>query len=341
MVFTTYLVFTTSCFAQRDTANQIEALKNAFQNPTIIGLGETGHGYNNINTAKASMAKYLFEKENFKALLFESSFVQGVIVHLLSDSSKKRLSKFLYPYWNTEHVDSLVNFIIKRENSIPLIGGFDIQEDCRFVYLTTYLIDNNIITSNRVELLLCDSILSLYIGNSDIRKQTLSSKEYEILLGSYNLITNEISEKFSLGETRKKLLLRCIDNRKWLCKYLTISNWNDKMYFRDSLMAQNIIWQKDHLYKSDKVILWAADAHIAKSVGVAKKPKWMGEWLTSTFNKNYFAISFKKGSSGNGIRFPENAIFSLNKIEDKFQAVIYLEKLIKIKSEQWLTPCPY
>ena len=41
---------------------------------TIIGLGEVSHGYENINNTKSIFLDFLIKKQDFKNVIFESSF---------------------------------------------------------------------------------------------------------------------------------------------------------------------------------------------------------------------------------------------------------------------------
>jgi erythromycin esterase-like protein len=334
------LIFHCAANAQQNQYEHTNLLHAALQDVSVIGIGEKEHGYENVNSAKAWIVAHLLKKENFGALLFESSFVASIVAYLENKNASPRSENFLYPYWITTSIQHLFELILPQENTKPLITGFDMQEDCRFTNLTAYLIQNNIVVNTQAQLLVCDSILSAFIGSSAKREQLLSTTTLVSLLNKYHLIAEELRLCSKLDELNKILLMRCITNRKWLCEYLTISNLKDRMYFRDSLMAQNVIWQKKYLYNTEKIILWAADIHVAKSVTDAKQSRWMGEWLTKIFGEKYFSISVRKGRSKVATNSTQHYPFKFNTNGDKIDAYIYLQQLIKIKPEQWITPCP-
>ena len=204
----------------------------------------------------------------------------------------------------------------------------------RFAYLK-----NNYIKHTSDQLRLCDSILNFYIGETADGKRQLSVSEYNLLVAHYDSIAEEITKLTEVKEIHKKLLLHCFENRKWLCKYLTIKKIKERMYFRDSLMAQNIIFLKNNLYSSEKIMLWAADAHIAKMNTDEHNARWMGEWLTKTYGHGYYAISFRKGNTTGNSFIPGTASLIIKKKTDNFQAFFSLSDLRSIEKEQWNTPC--
>jgi len=111
------------------------------------------------------------------------------------------------------------------------------------------------------------------------------------------------------------------------------------MYYRDSLMAENVVWLKRELYTQDRVVLWAANTHIAREDRQGERPEWMGEWLSSHYRETYCPIAFQKGGYMSqdvldpafGVRYPSRQV--------RFNAIILLNKLKKIGAEQWKTPC--
>ena len=308
---------------------------------TIIGLGEVSHGYENINNTKSIFLDFLIKKQDFKNVIFESSFVECIISFLSNDSFENRLNSFIYPFWNTSSVKKVIKPISNNEKieNIPRILGCDIQEDCRFLKMTEYLNKENLIIDNRNKLLQCDSILSQYIGSKHRKKEALNSNEFSILKLNYNSIIQELLSRKNITALRKMLLLQCFQNRLWLCEYLTISNITKRMKFRDSLMAVNVIWLSDEIIKNEKIIIWAASLHIAKKKNRDTKSEWMGEFLTTKFRNDYFTISIQKGTSPTS-KFLENDFkIKYQSDNEKFNALIYLTTLEKIKSTEWITKC--
>ena len=318
---------------------ELQKLKKEISNSSIVGIGEVGHGFESINEAKSTLLDMLQTELNFNAVAFESSFIGSIVSFLNNDTLETRAKNFLYPFWNTTSVKTALKNLFDNEKCLlkPFIIGFDIQEDCRFQKFSEYLNSKGLITSSKDKLKDCDSILSSYIGKNFSRKCAITNQEYLLLMHNYKEIEEEIKTK-KFDAFQKKLIERSIENRKWLCKYLTLTTIREKMYYRDSLMADNISWLKNELYSVNKLIIWAANTHIAKLTR-NKKPIWTGEWLSSDYGDKYFTIAFQKGS-GDKTFYWKNIYFNYaNNANEKFNVVIYLDKLRKIKAQEWITPC--
>jgi erythromycin esterase len=300
---------------------------------TIVGMGEEGHGFESINKAKAAVLGSLHNNLHFKGLLFESSFTLSVIAYLNADPLDLRMRNFLYPFWNTGSVREALEPFHKDEKNTHqlLIMGFDLQEDCRFPVLTQYLLSRKIIQKQKRSLQRADSLLALYIGKRPSKKGVLSGTELQFLLADYDSVEREMGLNVGAATMELKLLERCLYNRKILCHYL--AKKSGRMSYRDSVMAENIIWTKAEIFKEQKIALWAANLHISKS---GKEPKWMGEWIDRTFMGLYGSIVFyNKGGSYPGHNTEE---YVVQKGVNNDLAV-YCKKKIKIKPEEWITPC--
>lgn len=322
--------------AQSQINSNWKLLADTIGNARIVGIGEEGHGYESINTIKADLTKNLRNEKGFHVILFESSFTLSVIAYLNGDTGTKRLKNFIYPFWNTHPVRQALSPFFNEEQTIksPLILGFDMQEDCRFRQLSKYLIDKKFVALAKDRLLAGDSILNYYIGKTGLRKTPLTENELFLLNTYYDIVSVELRSK-RLPLKTEGLLIRALENRKWLAKYLTIKNIGSRMFFRDSMMAENIKWLKEEIFKGEKILLWAADLHLSKG-NMNKCPQWMGERIYSVYRNEYFAISIRKNKS----RVKEGKLnLEFRPRTSDFNARIWLKALDKIKPEEWKTPC--
>jgi erythromycin esterase len=335
----TLCAFTSEGQTSTSLTSEWQKLQHQIDNSLIVGVGEVVHGFESLNKNKAGLVDFLHKESNFRAIALESSFTESIISYLNNDSADDRAKNFLYPFWITASVRSVLRSFIEDEKGLakPLVVGFDIQEDCRFDKLSEFLREEGLITANLMALHACDSILSRYIGKNVTSKGAMTNQEYLALISTYDLVKAELETK-DLDTFPKKLLLRCLENRKWLCKFLTLSTTRQKMYFRDSLMAANIVWLQKEIYTDNKFIIWAANTHISK-LAKGSKPQWTGEWLSSIYTDKYFAISFQKGSAKNKHNW-QNTSFQYTVNNNKtFDCIFYVSELKKIESHEWITPC--
>lgn len=313
-------------------------VSDKFRDASIIGVGETGHGYESINQLKSEFVEYLQSEQNFQAIAFESSFTQSIMTYLNSDVIETRARKFLYPFWNTPSVVAVLKPFTEKEKqlSIPLIIGFDMQEDCRFTSFSEFLINNKLIITHVNALKDCDSILSFYIGET-YRVKQLSEVEYIKLIDNYSKILEELTTK-DINANHRRLLKRCLENRQWLCKYLRMARTSERMFFRDSLMTENIIWLKNGIYNDHKLILWGANTHISKSE-YNFKARWAGEWLSAKLKNQYTAVGIEKGKGKYNFT-SKDASFQFNVPQNnKFDIILYVTRSQKIKQQEWITRC--
>jgi len=327
----------TGIFCQEKKPNlMLTKIKFDIERANIIGLGEESHGYETFNQVKSEIAILLFQEFAFESIIFESSFNAGIISYLNKEPLQLRTTSSLYPYWNTSSVQKALQIFEHEElkSEKPHILGCDIQEDCRYVQLSNFLIRNNYIQENGHLLKQCDSILEYFIGEN-FSKRLMSEAELNFLLNSYTTIASEL-EKY---DKNTELLLQCIKNRKWLCKYLSIKDVKQRMGFRDSLMAENVLWIKKKILLEKGALLWAANTHIAKQKNINKPPKWLGERLSIRNEIKFLAISVEKSSLVFGKdRLDENRSIFYPK-QELFDVVIYCKRVVKIKPQDWITKC--
>ena len=179
-------------------------------------------------------------------------------------------------------------------------------------------------------------MLNVFIGKSVKDNKVLSKDKFIWLTGNYNIIYAELGQQ-QINTENKALLKQCIVNRLWLCQYLTLHKVSEKMYFRDSLMAENLRWWKNKLNEQDKLIIWGADLHISRLTN-SNRPKWMGERLSSIYGEQYYAISFQKSQAKAGQEVGLGVLRYFNG-STKFNAIFSLKKIKKILEEEWILSC--
>lgn len=295
----------------------------------ITGLGESSHGFESFNAQKAEWLAG-FQRENpDRAVIFESSFTLGVLAWLEGDSDH-RTDRFLYPFWNTASVKNALRGFLsaERQQHVPKIFGCDIQEDCRFTALSAYLLDRHIIQYFADRLRQSDSILARCIGAQPV-VSVLSPAEAERLRQNYTAVGDELAAHTGLPELHYRLLDRVLQNRRWLCRYLTIKSTSDLMAYRDSLMAENVAWIYDTFLKNSEVLLWAANTHVAKNASKNSKPVWMGEYLQARYGTGYAAVALSPGKG-------ETAVIVSKK---GFDVSVEIPKPVKIAAAEWKTDC--
>lgn len=295
----------------------------------IMGLGESSHGFESFNAQKAEWLAG-FQRENpDRAVIFESSFTLAALAWLEGDSAR-RTDRFLYPFWNTASVKNALRGFLsaERQQHVPKIFGCDIQEDCRFTALSEYLLDRHIVLLFADRLRQSDSILACCLGEQPVLS-VLPLADAGRLQQNYRAVGDELAAHTGLPELHYRLLDRALQNRRWLCRYLTIKSTSDRMAYRDSLMAENVTWIYDTFLKNGEAVLWAANTHVVKSTAKKNKPAWMGEYLQARYGTRYAAVSLLPGKG-------ETAVIVSQK---GFDVSVEIPKPVKIAAEEWKTEC--
>lgn len=233
----------------------------------IICLGEASHGDINAHAMKVRILSELIEREPVGAILFEAPLVASVMAYL-KDAS---YAHFVWPFWKYEGLRESLDSLTRKPGMVCL--GFDPQETCDFLDFSASLVSEGYLKQDS-RLAKMDSLLSIAVSTAAFQETRLLSseeaQEVERLIADIRL---DLSWPAHGKPAQKELINICLDNRIFLAKQMSLSNVNEQMNFRDSIMALNIhrideIFQLTHI--GEKTVIWAANVHIAKKVNSRK-----------------------------------------------------------------------
>lgn len=287
----------------------------------VVGLGEAYHGSASLNARKSAVLDSLARNDPASALVVESSFVGAIAAHGSDLDLGARMRTFVYPYWLT---DTVVRTFARAERRVqdraaPFLWGCDLQEDCRFSQHTEDLLRYAELATWKADLLRCDSVLDAHIGDQ-ASASLVPEADRRILVAMYSRIAEQLAVDTSASAQR---LAQAMRNRRALCDYLALSHRRQRMRLRDSVMAANILWLRDHLRTSGTLVFWAADDHVLKG-RASRKATWCGERLAPVLGGAYVTISVRHGR-----RVPRGC--------DQLERV---SERTSVEPENWRTPCP-
>lgn len=268
--------------------NDLKVFDSILMGNKILMLGENTHLDGQTFKAKSRLIKYLHENHGYNIVLYESGQFDTWIMNEEMNAHKAKipadsiggLGLFNF-WWANEETQPIINYYLKTKlSSIPIeIGGFDIQfsgglmVDRRTKLLKAFF-DRNGINLESYPLFnehFDNLSLLLYKGYVD---KILNDKQKTRLLNEINALEQAI---LKLEQSKENIIyarylndIRNNCDRSWKYEPGTMQSMN----FRDSLMARNLIYQIDSVYKAQKVIVWCANIHT----------------FSSRYNEDYFPL---------------------------------------------------
>lgn len=281
-----------------------------------IMMGEPTHGDGNIMSYKIKLIKNLHENFGFNVILFEGDMLGFMASNKNAKEGNRTrtiINDVLPPMWkNSKELNELVEYV-EKENSNGdsiFIAGFDTQFDTKssinsFVSdFPKFLSSNNIAFSTEIgetgedekQNLISTFTALVYRGfrkGKPINTVDFSRFEHTIqrLKDSLEHFTTNDGRFWAQVLTNlKDYLPEMYANNNLPYKYITT-----EMNLRDSIMANNYIYQAEHSFKGKKLIAWAATDHIRRSMPNESSKK-MGEFLSEKLKeKSPYIIGFTSG----------------------------------------------
>ncbi|MCP9290692.1 erythromycin esterase family protein [Gracilimonas sediminicola] len=313
-----YLVNNTSDISidpnNKDYAD-LEILGNSIGDARVVTLGEATHGEGNIFEAKTRVAEYLIEEKGFEVLVFESPLydIHRAIQNIeQGENAEDNLKNSIYSIWTNANEFAPMIELLKDKISTGslIIEGMDSDF---FSLAPLSLVDD----------------LKSALSNSSIDFQSSNWQTFEDLLQNlveykwqqtaiteaekaiFDDVLQDIkSEEIDLFWEQMILSIENEAERRWIAKNGGPSNSTGGL--RDLQMGENLIWIAEELHPSKKIIVWAANVHLARDMSDIVAPEdpdfsfadfeTAGKVAGQYFEDELFTINFT-GLTGNWARW--------------------------------------
>lgn len=290
--------------ADENDYSDLKQLYEVVKDKQIILLGEQEHGDGSAFLAKIRIIKFLHQKLNFDVVAFETGFYETPHywnrylnrVLSLNDAIKRALPK----QWSTaEEMQTLYQYM--ADSSLTLTG-FD-NYDHNATMLVTYLnqIDSLEKTNNLQANDTFKKVVSELFTKGINAKPTKSDQQS--FYNHIDLLISTLNRKKDMDHSFWEQELRGLKSHGmgwWQPQAHTRKNWWTSGNIRDKQMAENILWLAQQKYPGRKIVVWAANYHIARNVSTeVKEDKHfqnqgavaMGQYLHDTLKDKMYALA--------------------------------------------------
>lgn len=249
-------------------------LSAEIKDKNMIFLGESEHHIGSDFEAKTQFVKFLVLEYGFKHIAFEGDFFALSYTHdkndLYSFWAKSKQCKELFTFLEEHHVT-----IWGFDNQFSSAFSFQNFSKKLFLYLDQNKIDYDLTFKNNVEVV---------CGEGPELQKKLTKKEVAVLVETIeNLSTNYLIAEnemwFQFLQSFKSMILQ----------YTTPKP--EANAIRDDQMAKNLNFLVKSL-KQEKIIVWAANAHISRLKQEFMKGKTMGSQFLQQNDRQTYHIAF-------------------------------------------------
>ena len=271
----------------------------------ILGFGENTHGTSEFTRLAEELLLYLNEKHNFKTLIIETGFGEGLFLNDYIQGRRDDLNDILSNHnstwrYRTEEFVHLMNTLKeynqKAENKISLFG-------CEMQYVISDV--------KRVHEYLNSVGMDYEINGFEKHIwQTMEESEKSDQYIAYIQLKNYFVNNYEtlVSKSSEESFNVAYHHVEVMGQFVTAINQNmvqRKHDFRDIYMAENIEWILNFQGEDSKALFWAHNAHVGDWVsnGIVDVA---GHQLRKKFGDSYFNIATDFGT-GEFIAFPTDA----------------------------------
>lgn len=253
--------------------SDLNAIGDAIGNANVVMLGEQGHRDAPTFLAKTRLVKYLVENKGFSVVAFEGEFFSlnagWADLKNNKDSIKQFLRNNIFHTWTQcRQCDPLFTYLSENilANKIQLTG-FDNQHNGLYYqqhYFSGQL--KQFLDTSGIKLMQepAFKILTMaFVARNNSKNRQQRDSGWNFIISTYDSLFIKAKEKY--GETNFWVQELKSSKTEIEMGFAFASGVGFKSEaIRDRQMADNLFWLIKNKYHGMKVIVWAANDHVAK-----------------------------------------------------------------------------
>ncbi|HEY9176928.1 MAG TPA: erythromycin esterase family protein [Flavipsychrobacter sp.] len=275
--------------------NDLVFLENLLKDKSIIALGESTHGTKEFFQMKHRLLKYMVQNMGYRLFAIEANqpeceAINDYVLYGIGDP-QQALRGIYFWTWNTIEVLDMIKWMRTFNEGKPDTQkvhflGFDMQTGMVAAKKIKAQLDKHQVDYRKFKIVL-DSVASTKRYLYSLNKTTKA----DILQQVQDLYSFAQSYKMEFVNTSGEIEYQShLQHLSILVQ--AIENAQSGPHYRDSCMAANIKWITD-FYGTEKIVIWAHNAHINKSKVAANYGYYsMGYWLKKIYGDKYYSIGF-------------------------------------------------
>ncbi|MGD2123747.1 MAG: erythromycin esterase family protein [Gemmatimonadota bacterium] len=265
----------------------LAALPGIIGNARIVALGEGNHGSSDFWSMRQKITEFLVEEMGFTAILMEAGFPNGFFVndYVVNGAGSAAEAHEKLGVWRYEEMRTLIEWM----------SGYNVQNGG---------------SGRTVQYFGFDCAFGSWDGAIELIGEFLEVADPGVVaevsarLANYTVADAQWIEDYFVsnsepliqngGEEAYKIALRIIENLEpsWVVRD-NLVNGLPTYELRDSTSAGNVDWIIDELLDGGKVILWAANGHVGRTIypDGDTEARMLGWWLKESHGSAYYNVA--------------------------------------------------